>query len=208
MSVNQQSIDEFLRRLASGDPTPGGGSAAAVMGAMAAGLASMVCNVSFGRKGCEGAEPELRELLAGAERARTRLTALADEDIEAFGELMAAYKMPKSTEQEKNLRSAAIQHALARATLAPLECARACAEVVGMTRRLAEIGYKGVISDAGVSVLGAYAALRSAALNVYINVPLLNDKTLAEGCRTEMEALAAAAERDSEAIYCAVRARL
>lgn len=208
MSITDLSIDQFLESLASGAPTPGGGSAAAIMGAMAAGLASMVCNVSFGKKGHEAAEPELRDLLAEAEKLRTQLTLLADEDIAAFEGLMAAYKQPKTTEQEKTLRAAAIQRALARATLAPLGCAEACSKVIGLARRLAEIGYKGVISDAGVSVLAAHAALRSAALNVYINVPLLGDRSLAERSLSEVDALVAASERDSEAVHLVVRSRL
>jgi methenyltetrahydrofolate cyclohydrolase len=204
----QSSIDEFLDRLASASPTPGGGSAAAIMGAMGAALVSMVCNVSFGKKGCEAAQPELEALLARSEALRRRLAGMVAEDIAAFDGLMAAYKLPKVTEEEKSRRSAAIQASLKRATQVPLECARACAEVVDLARRAADLGYKHVISDVGVGVAAAEAALRSAALNVFINAPSLQDRGFAAGAGAEVERLAAHAASESAATYAAVRAKL
>jgi formiminotetrahydrofolate cyclodeaminase len=206
--MSQSSIDQFLDRLASGDPTPGGGSAAAIMGAMGAALVSMVCNVSFGKKGYEAAEPELRNMLAKSEALRVRLTAMVAEDIAAFDSLMAAYKLPKSSDEEKSRRAVTIQASLERATLVPLECARACAEVVDMARRAAELGYKHVISDVGVGVAAADAALRSAALNVFINAPALKDRRFASGALEEVERLAKTSAAESEATYAAVRAKL
>ena len=208
MSITQDSVDVFLERLASGAPTPGGGSAAAIMGAMAAALVSMVCNVSFGKKGYEAVETELRGLRGESERLRLRLTAMVAEDIAAFEDLMAAYRMPKATDEDKAVRTAAIQRSMIRATEVPLECARACAAVIALTHRAAERGYKGVISDAGVGVLTACAALRSAALNVYINAPALHDRALAERYLAEIDALAADGASDNEIIYSIVRARL
>jgi formiminotetrahydrofolate cyclodeaminase len=208
MSITQDSVDVFLERLASSAPTPGGGSAAAIMGAMAAALVSMVCNVSIGKKGYEALEAELRDLRGEAERLRLRLIAMVAEDMAAFDGLMAAYKMRKATDEDKAVRTAAIQRSMIRATEAPLECARACAAVIALTHRAAESGYKGVISDAGVGVLSACAALRSAALNVYINAPALHDRALAERYVAEIDALAADGARDNEIIYSIVRARL
>jgi len=206
--MSQSSIDQFLDRLASGDPTPGGGSAAAIMGAMGAALVSMVCNVSFGKKGYEAAEPELRNMLMKSEALRVRLTAMVAEDIAAFDGLMAAYKLPKSSDEEKSRRAETIQASLERATLVPLECARACAEVVDMARRAAELGYKHVISDVGVGVAAADAALRSAALNVFINAPALKDRRFASGALEEVERLAKTSAAESEATYVAVRTKL
>jgi formiminotetrahydrofolate cyclodeaminase len=206
--MSQSSIDQFLDRLASGDPTPGGGSAAAIMGAMGAALVSMVCNVSFGKKGYEAAEPELRNMLVKSEALRVRLTAMVAEDIAAFDGLMAAYKLPKSSDEEKSRRAETIQASLERATEVPLECARACAEVVDMARRAAELGYKHVISDVGVGVAAADAALRSAALNVFINAPALKDRRFASGALEEVERLAKTSAAESEATYVAVRTKL
>jgi len=186
------SVDEFLARLASSAATPGGGSAAAIMGAMGAALVSMVCNVSLGKKGLEEAESELLAIRTESEGLRLKLTGMVEEDIAAFDSLMAAYKLPKSTESDKAGRSAAIQEALRRATEVPLECARACAAVIALARRSAERGYRGVISDAGVGVAAAHGALRSAALNVFINAPALNDRAFAQQAVAEIEALMAA----------------
>jgi formiminotetrahydrofolate cyclodeaminase len=207
-TITETSIDEFLARLASKDPTPGGGSAAAIMGAMGAALISMVCNVSFGKKGYEAAEPELREVCAQSEALRSRLTGMVAGDISAFGELMAAYKLPKDTDEEKQRRSLAIQASLKRATEFPLACARDCAEVIRLSRRAAEHGYLGVISDAGVGVSAAYAAARSAALNVYINVPSLKDRAFAERALAELDGIMTSCTAESEAVYALVREKL
>jgi formiminotetrahydrofolate cyclodeaminase len=208
MSMVEQPVEQFLDRLASSDPTPGGGSAAAVMGAMGAALAAMVCNVTLGKKGLEGVEPEMRDIRAAADELRLRLTRMVGDDVAAFDALMAAYKLPKATDADKANRSAAIQASLRQATEVPLECARACAEVIGLTRRAGVHGYKGVVSDAGVGVAAAFAALRSAALNVYINAPALHDRAFAEAALSDIEALVAAGTADTDAIYAAVRARL
>jgi formiminotetrahydrofolate cyclodeaminase len=206
--MTESSIDEFLETLASGSPTPGGGSAAAIMGAMGAALVSMVCNVSFGKKGCEAAEPELRNMLVRSEELRRRLAAMVAEDIAAFDSLMASYKLAKSSDEEKSRRAETIQACLERATLVPLECARACSQVVGMAHRAADLGYKHVISDVGVGVAAADAALRSAALNVFINAPSLKDRGFAARALEEVERLARASAADAEATYAAVRIRL
>ncbi len=206
--MTHDSIDDFLDRLASGDPTPGGGSAAAIMGAMGAALVSMVCNVSFGKKGCEAAEPELRNMLVKSEELRRRLTAMVAEDVAAFDSLMAAYKLPKSSDEEKSRRAETIQGSLKRATEVPLECARACSEVVEMAGRAAQRGYRHVISDVGVGVAAADAALRSAALNVFINAPALKDRRFAEQALEEVERLAETSAADGERTYAAVRKQL
>jgi formiminotetrahydrofolate cyclodeaminase len=208
LGITGHSIDDFLDRLASKEPTPGGGSAAAIMGAMGAALVSMVCNVSYGKKGCESVEPELREVCARSEALRKRLTGMVDEDVSAFGDLMAAYKLPKDTDDEKQRRSLAIQASLKRATEVPLACARDCAEVIRLSRRAGEHGYIGVISDAGVGVSAAYAAARSAALNVYINAPSLKDRAFAERALAELEDIMTSCTAESEAVYALVREKL
>src|SRR5580704_8212612 len=174
--ITQQTVATFLDELASSAPTPGGGSAAAISGAMGAALVSMVCNVTLGKKGYEAVEPEMRAVGAEAQRLRLRLTEMVAEDVAAFDSLMAAYKLPKATDDEKARRGAAIQDGLKRATETPLDCARACAEVIALARRASERGYLNVISDGGVGVLAGFTGLRSAALNVYINAPALKDR--------------------------------
>lgn len=206
--ITQQPVDTFLDDLASSAPTPGGGSAAAVIGAMGAALVSMVCNVTLGKKGQEAAAPEMQAVREESERLRARLTAMVADDVAAFDGLMAAYRLPKSNDEEKLRRAAAIQSTLRAATETPLACARACAEVVALSRRAGEHGYSGVVSDAGVGVLAANSALRGAALNVYINAPSLKDRDYARAALAEIEKLLADSARESEAVFELVRSRL
>jgi len=206
--IAQRSVAAFLDDLASGAPTPGGGSAAAIIGAMGAALLSMVCNVTLGKKGLEAAESDMKAVRDESERLRARLTAMVAEDIAAFDGLMAAYRLPKSNDEEKSRRAAAIQANLRAATETPLDCARACAQVVALARRAAEKGFAGVVSDAGVGVLAANSALRSAALNVYINAPSLKDREFARQATSEVADLLEAGARRSEAVYALVRGRV
>jgi formiminotetrahydrofolate cyclodeaminase len=206
--ITQGSVAAFLDDLASAAPTPGGGSAAAVVGAMSAALVSMVCNVTLGKKGQEAVESEMKAVRDLSERLRTRLTAMAAADIAAFDGLMAAYRLPKASEAEKQSRGAAIQDHLRAATETPLECARACAEVLALSRRAGQNGYSGVVSDAGVAAVSANAALRSAALNVFINVPALKDRDFAAQAGSEIERLLELCARESDAVFTLVRNRL
>jgi formiminotetrahydrofolate cyclodeaminase len=206
--ITQSSVENFLDDLAGGAPTPGGGSAAAIMGAMGAALVSMVCNVTLGKQGYEGVEAEMKAVLLESERVRRRLTDMVAEDIAAFDSIMSAYKLPKATEADKTLRAAAIQAGLRRATETPLECARVCAEVIALAARASEHGYLNVISDGGVGVLAGFTALRSAALNVYINAPALKDRAFAEQATAELEKLIESCAADSEAVYTLVRNKL
>jgi len=202
------SVEKFLDDLASRNPTPGGGSAAAIMGAMGAALVSMVCNVTLGKKGYEGVEAEMRAVLHESERVRRRLAEMVAEDIAAFDSILAAYKMPKASDDEKAARAAAIQAGLRRATEVPLDCARVCAEVIALSRRASEHGYLNVISDGGVGVLAGFTGLRSAALNVYINAPALEDRVFAERATAELEKLVTHCSAESEAVYKIVRDKL
>lgn len=206
--IEQSSIQTFLDDLASAKPTPGGGSAAAIMGAMGAALVSMVCNLTVGKKDYEAVEPEMKKLLGEAEALRGRLTGMIADDVAAFDGLMGAYKLPKATDEEKAARSAAIQAGLKRATEVPLECARACAQAMRLSHRAAQSGNLNVISDAGVAVLAAHAALRSAALNVYINAPSIKDRAFGEQKLAELEGLLAECGPLNETVFELVKGKL
>lgn len=198
----------FLDALASGEPTPGGGGAAALMGAMGAALISMVCNLTIGKKGYEAVEEDMRELLDESESLRASLQGMVADDAAAFDRLMSAYRLPKATDEEKTYRSAAIQNGLKAATMAPLDCARAAAEVIRLTARAAERGNTNVISDVGVGALAGWAALRSAALNVKVNVPQLKDRTFADHALTEIAALLDECAPLADAVHARVVAKL
>ena len=206
--IVKQPVTTFLDELASSQATPGGGSAAAVMGAMGAALVSMVCNLTIGKKAYAEVEADMQAVLLDAEALRGRLTGMVAEDVQAFDQLMAAYGLPKETDEDKATRSLAIQAGLKAATEAPLACARACAEVIELSLRVAEKGNRNVISDAGVGALAAQAALRSAALNVYINVPMIKDAAFAESRKAEVEALLATATAQAEKAYQVTVSRL
>ncbi len=206
--IKDQPIQQFLDELASKASTPGGGSAAAIMGAMGAALGSMVGNFTVGKKGYEDVDAEMREALEQTEQLRDKLTDMIRADIEVFNSVMGAYGMPKDTDEQKAERSQAIQNALRDATDVPLDCAKAAAEVLKLCKPLAEKGNKNVISDAGVAVLAAEAALRSAALNVYINVGGIKDEEFKQSREKELEATLAGTRELTDEVYEIVKSRL
>src|ERR671925_443302 len=120
---NNQTVQAFLDELASAAPTPGGGGAAALSGAMGAALVSMVCNLTIGKEKFAGVEAQMQEILSQSEALRTRLTGMIEEDVAAFDTVMAAYRLPKDNDEEKAARIAAIQQASKEATLVPLAAA-------------------------------------------------------------------------------------
>ena len=179
--IKDKSIQIFLDELASKSATPGGGSVSALMGAQSAALTSMVCNLTIGKPKYAEVEIEMQALLQKSEALREKLTGLIKADIDVFNHLMAAYGLPKETDEEKAARSEAIQTVLKAATEVPLDCARACAEAIELSRCAANKGSLGVISDAGTAVMAGYCGLKSAALNVYINTGSLKDRQFAGG---------------------------
>ncbi|MEW6436413.1 MAG: methenyltetrahydrofolate cyclohydrolase [Pseudomonadota bacterium] len=208
MSAKTETIGKFLDELASEAPTPGGGGAAALSGAMGAALVSMVCNLTIGKKNYEAVSEDLKKTLRRAEELRAEVTKGIDEDVVAFNTLMGAYGLPRATDEDKAARSAAIQEALKTATLAPLHTCKICYEVIALSADAAEKGNLNVISDAGVAVLAANAGLRSCALNVFINAKSIKDRDFAEKQLVEVNALLSKAAAETEAVYEVVRGKI
>ena len=206
--IKDNSLQNYLDTLASKSATPGGGSAAALMGAQAAALTSMVCNLTIGKPKYAEIETEMQVLLEKSEALREELTSMIKADVDVFNRLMTTYGLPKETDDEKLARSTAIQTVLKDATDVPLACAKACAEVITLSRIAAEKGSSAVISDAGVAVMSGYAALKSAALNVYINAASLKDREFADAKLAELNAILNGAEIASQEIYDLVKSRL
>jgi methenyltetrahydrofolate cyclohydrolase len=206
--TKDKTIAAFLDDLASERPTPGGGGAAAVCGAIGAALVSMVANLTIGKKNYEAVSEELKAVNEKAEQLRAELTGAIDEDVAAFNSVMGAYGLPRATEEEKAKRTAAIQAALKDATLAPLRAVKACFEVMRLSAAVAEKGNLNVISDAGVAVLAANAGLRSAALNVFINAKAIKDRDFAEKQLAEVNALLTQAAEITEEVYRTVRLKI
>ncbi|MBA3062600.1 MAG: cyclodeaminase/cyclohydrolase family protein [Atribacteria sp.] len=177
-----KKVSNFLDELASNSPTPGGGSVAALAGALGAALISMVGNLTIGKKKYEDVEEDIKKIISSSEKLRYELSQLIEEDVMAFNNFMATYKMPKETEDEKKIRAEKIQESLIEAAKVPLTVAYKCLDVLSLSKEVAEKGNINVISDAGVAVLMAQAALESAILNVKINLRMIKD----EKARTEL----------------------
>jgi len=206
--TTHSSIQTFLDDLASERPTPGGGGAAALCGAIGAALVSMVANLTIGKKNYEAVSEDLAAVNAKAEALRAELMHAIEEDVAAFNAVMGAYGLPRGTDDEKAERTTAIQAALKDATLAPLRAVKACFEVILLSAAAAEKGNLNVISDAGVAVLSANAGLRSAALNVFVNAKAIKDRDFAEKQIAEVNALLAQAAETTESVYHTVRTKI
>ena len=208
IEIKDKSIQSFLDELASKSATPGGGSVAALMGAQSAALTSMVCNLTIGKPKYAEVEVEMQALLQKSEALRQKLTGLIKADVDVFNRLMAAYGLPKETDAEKAARTEAIQTVLKAATEVPLDCARACAEAIELSRCAANKGNLVVISDAGAAAMAGYAGLKIAALNVYINTGSLKDRQFAEAKLAELEIIMKDVDVAVEEIYQMVKTKL
>ena len=162
-----EPVGRFIERLASADPTPGGGSAAALAGAMAAALTAMIARLSVGRGGDAAL---FDQTMRTADQAAATLLELVDRDAEAFDRVMTAMRLPRGTEEEKRVRTAALQDALHNATAVPLTAAEQAILVLALAPDLARQGNPRAVSDVGVAALLAHAAVSGALLNVAINL--------------------------------------
>lgn len=197
MMLTGLTVREYAAKLASGEPTPGGGSAAALVGALAAALGEMVANFTAGKEGWEQIQPALAKLTAH----REALLDLTDRDAEAYAGVGAAYKLPKSTDDEKAARTAAIQAALKAAAQVPLGVIDEVAGVVSLLPTILEHGNKNLVSDAGVAADFAQSALRCAWLNVEVNLANVKDEEYNEQLRRQMEAQISAAETTAAEVW-------
>lgn len=183
------TIKAFLDELASASPAPGGGSVAALAGALGAALTSMVCNLTIGKKKYAEVESDMKRILAQSEDLRTRFAVLVDTDTAAFNKVMEAYGLPKETEPQKALRAAAIREATKEAALVPLEVMKHCIDALALAQNVAANGNANSVSDAGVSALMLHAACEGASLNVRINLNALADSDFVGWKRDEVESL-------------------
>lgn len=176
----EKKVSNFLDELASNSPTPGGGSVAALAGALGVALISMVGNLTVGKKKYEDVEEDIKKILSSSEKLRYELSQLIEEDVKVFNNFMSTYKMPKETEDEKKVRAEKIQESLIEAAKVPLKVAYKCLDILSLSKEVAEKGNINVVSDAGVAALMAEAALESAILNVKINLKMIKDEKIIE----------------------------
>lgn len=174
--LTDNTVKEFLTALSSSSPTPGGGSASALSGALSASLLAMVCNLTIGKEKFIAVEGKAKAVRLEAEELRERFSELIEEDAAAFNAVIAAYKLPKVDETEKAARAEVIQKTLRHAAEVPLETAKLALRLLELSEVLVNISNPLALSDVGVSALLAESAVQGALLNVDINVKLMKDK--------------------------------
>ena len=189
------SIERFVDEVSSNSPAPGGGSVAALAGALGAALAAMVANLTVGKKGYESAWSSSSSLAERAQSLKAALLAALDDDTKAFDDVLAAMRLPKGSDEEKRVRDAAIAAAYEKATAVPLATARLCLAALELAEQAAVSGNRNSASDAGVGALLAKAALDAAILNVRINLPSVREGAFKDATRkgiAELQAKSAA----------------
>jgi formiminotetrahydrofolate cyclodeaminase len=182
-----QSLREYLNDLSSSQPTPGGGSAAALSGAMGAALASMVTRLTIGKSGYAEVQEEIEEILQHTEELRERFQQLMQDDIDAYERLAMSFRLPRGTGEESEARHRTIQVRLHEAALVPLEVAERAAELMRFCVRLAEIGNKNVRSDIGAGAALALSAAHGASWMVRVNLRSLKNTQVAEQLQKRLE---------------------
>ncbi len=208
MDIRAQSIGDFLDELASGSATPGGGAGAGIAGAMGAALLSMVANLTIGRKKYAEVEEEMQAILQRTEAIRAEMTNLAQLDAHVFERVMGAYRMPRETEAQQSARTAAIQNTLMDATQVPLKVATQGAELFDFAPVLAAKGNTNAVSDVGVGLLLADAAMRGALMNVDINLALIDDEAFKAGVRQRVATLREGRDELKAQVLAEVQAKL
>jgi glutamate formiminotransferase/formiminotetrahydrofolate cyclodeaminase len=199
--------DGFLEALASGEPTPGGGSAAAYTVAVGASLVSMVARLTIGRKKYKSAEQEMQAALVRSEALRTDLTAGVARDAAAYDAVMSAYRLPKATSEEAEIRSRAIEETLLEATRVPLEVAAKALEVMKIASLVTAKGNINAITDVGTGAALAHAGIKGAGLNVRVNVADLVDETIAKELIEKLVGIEESAESIEKEVWSLISER-
>lgn len=203
-----QKVREFLRSVHASSPTPGGGSVAALCGALSASLSGMVCNLTIGKERYEDVRKDMERALADSLRLMERLTELIDEDAEAYESVVAALRLPKETQEEKKKRIEAMQNALRRAITVPYEVMELALESLRVAYLIARKGNEGAISDSGTAAMTAYASLHAASMNVRLNLKEIEDASFREKLEEKLEAMEEEAEILRSDITTEVNSRL
>ena len=204
MKLAEMTVTQFADVLASEAPAPGGGSTAALEGALGAALTAMVCRLTEGRKKYEEHQEFVLEVKEKATALQAQFLDVMDRDTEAFMVISNAYGMPKATDEEKAARSAAIQAGLVKSTETPMEMMELAAQTIALTESLLGRFNTASASDLGVGALSLRAAVQGAWLNVLINIGSLKDQELAESYRTKGQALVDQVVAGADRVYAEV----
>ena len=201
MELMNLSCEAFLEDLAGSAPAPGGGGAAALVGAAGAALGNMVGSLTVGKKKYAAVEADILILNRRAAALRKRLEVLVQADADAFTPLAAAYKLPKETPEQQADKAAVLEAALEGACAVPLEIMSACCEGIALAAEYAEKGSVMAVSDAGCAALFCKAALQAAGLNVSINTRLMADNARAAALNAQADAMLAEFVPQADQIY-------
>ena len=177
MKLVEQRVIDFVAATASKEPTPGGGAIAALTAATGAALAEMVANLTFGKKGYEAVQTEMEALQAKAEEIRNRMLELSQADADVFNIFMKALGLPKNTNEEKAIRTAAIQQAYKDAAMVPFEIGELANQIFDLAELASRKGNQNLITDGIIAAINARAAVKSAFLNVRINLSGIKDES-------------------------------
>lgn len=189
MKLVEQRVIDFVAATASKEPTPGGGAIAALTAATGAALAEMVANLTFGKKGYEAVQTEMEELQAKAEAIRERMLELSQADADVFNIFMKALGLPKNTDEEKAARTAAIQQAYKDAAMVPFEIGELANQIFDLAELASRKGNQNLITDGIIAAINARAAVKSAFLNVRINLSGIKDESFVAELTSKMYAI-------------------
>jgi formiminotetrahydrofolate cyclodeaminase len=198
-------ITEYLEKAAAGTAVPGGGSVAALNASLAAGLTEMVANLTIGKKGYEAVTEEMNDISGKAAELREKLTAAIDRDAEAYSAVMAAFKLPKATDPEMELRKQEIQKAFKQAALVPLEVANHAVKVIDLAGRAIDSGNKNAVTDGVVAAMNARTAALAALYNVKINLVSIEDDEFVKELTREINNLEQQAKSKEQEILASLK---
>lgn len=209
MSYINESCESFVRILASKEPTPGGGGASALVGAVGTALGNMVGSLTVGKKKYQDVEAEIKDLIRQSQNLQQELLDLVQKDADGFAPLAAAYGLPKDTEEQKKEKEQVLEMALKEACRVPFEIMEKCCQGIDLCGKFAEKGSKLAISDAGAGASFCRAALQSASFNIYINTKSLKDRAFAEAANKKADEMLKTymkkADQIIEQVFAAIR---
>lgn len=208
MKISEKTCIEFVNVLASKSAVPGGGGAAALVGAIGMALGSMVCNLTIGKKKYAEYEESVKEILVKAREIEKKLLSMIDKDAENFLPLSKAYGLPNSTEEEKKIKEEIMENALKVACEVPIDIVRVCFDAIKLHEDLVDKGSKLAISDVGVGVQCLRAAILSGQLNVVININSIKDMEYVEAIRKEVNSLVEEGVKICDEVYAKVEKAL
>lgn len=208
MKISEKTCIEFVNVLASKSAVPGGGGAAALVGAIGMALGSMVCNLTIGKKKYAEYEESVKEILVKAREIEKKLLSMIDKDAENFLPLSKAYGLPNSTEEEKKIKEEIMENALKVACEVPIDIVRVCFDAIKLHEDLVDKCSKLAISDVGVGVQCLRAAILSGKLNVVININSIKDMEYVEAIRKEVNSLVEEGVKICDEVYAKVEKAL